>query len=389
MTTSRSIVLKRGTFPAITAIYYHNGTGWQEVVVGPPYGDLQLSAATQIISQATYTGNAPPVGTEQDLVVPGNFRTIQFAMSSAARTAGPYVNALCESPSFTFTIRYGTGSGSSGKTKIITPPVYISYVGVEGSMGVQVDNGHPDNDGDGIPDEEDPDDDNDGRPDNDDDFPFDSGEKDDTDGDGQGDNADPDDDNDGTPDGDDAYPFDPDRQDEDSDGDGTPDEDDAFPNNPGEDADSDGDGVGDNQDPNDNSPPGGGDQGDGDGNPGNGDGDGGPGPGLPPDDDGDDDGPVGSVGEIDDGSGMINQIKESLEGIKDAVKAEVGSWKVWEVQLLNPGVSSWTLTMNFGPKLGSYTHAFDADFLAIVRKAVLVALGFAFVAGSVRTLSWR
>jgi Bacterial TSP3 repeat/Vacuolar protein sorting-associated protein 62 len=55
----------------------------------------------------------------------------------------------------------------------------------------------PDNDHDGIPDDEDPDDDQDGVPDSEDAFPFDPSESVDTDGDGTGNNADSDDDGDG------------------------------------------------------------------------------------------------------------------------------------------------------------------------------------------------
>lgn len=54
-----------------------------------------------------------------------------------------------------------------------------------------------DYDDDGLPDSTDPDDDNDGVPDDEDDFPLDETETTDTDGDGTGDNADDDDDNDG------------------------------------------------------------------------------------------------------------------------------------------------------------------------------------------------
>jgi len=77
----------------------------------------------------------------------------------------------------------------------------------------------PDTDGDGIPNASDPDDDNDGISDDNDDFPLDPGEQHDTDGDGQGDNADPDDDNDGIPDEHDDLPYDP-NESTDTDGDG-------------------------------------------------------------------------------------------------------------------------------------------------------------------------
>lgn len=68
-----------------------------------------------------------------------------------------------------------------------------------------------DTDGDGTGNNADGDDDNDGVPDAMDAFPLNPLESRDTDGDGTGDNADPDDDNDGIPDSIDAFPFDPAR----------------------------------------------------------------------------------------------------------------------------------------------------------------------------------
>ncbi|WP_430460638.1 hypothetical protein ACQUQU_15660 [Thalassolituus sp. LLYu03] len=68
-----------------------------------------------------------------------------------------------------------------------------------------------DNDGDYLSDAIDPDDDNDGVPDEDDALPFDATESVDTDGDGIGNNADTDDDNDGVPDTSDRYPLDSER----------------------------------------------------------------------------------------------------------------------------------------------------------------------------------
>ncbi len=123
-----------------------------------------------------------------------------------------------------------------------------------------------DDDGDGIPDDEDeypldtdndgidnsadPDDDNDGVADAEDDLPLDPNESVDADGDGVGNNADDDDDNDGVADDEDDLPLDP-TESVDSDGDGTGDNADAFPNDPDEQADADGDGTGDNADPDD------------------------------------------------------------------------------------------------------------------------------------------
>lgn len=125
------------------------------------------------------------------------------------------------------------------------------------------DNADTDDDGDGIPDQEDErpldtdndgadnaddaDDDNDGVADVDDDLPFDPDETSDTDRDGIGNNADTDDDGDGVDDLDDAFPLDP-SESVDADGDGTGDNADAFPNDPNESADFDADGIGNNAD---------------------------------------------------------------------------------------------------------------------------------------------
>ena len=98
-----------------------------------------------------------------------------------------------------------------------------------GCISIDLTDGPPDEDGDGVPDvddefpdnekesndadddgtgdNEDPDDDNDGVFDTNDSFPFDANETGDNDLDGIGDNADPDDDNDGFPDDEDHDPF--------------------------------------------------------------------------------------------------------------------------------------------------------------------------------------
>jgi len=107
-----------------------------------------------------------------------------------------------------------------------------------------------DTDGDGLGDKNDPDDDNDGVPDNEDTFPRDNSETEDTDGDGIGNNADNDDDNDGVLDIKDAFPTDP-NEFTDTDSDGVGDNTDPFPTDPNEAYDSDNDGVGDNTDIND------------------------------------------------------------------------------------------------------------------------------------------
>ncbi|MCK4455010.1 MAG: thrombospondin type 3 repeat-containing protein [Thermoplasmata archaeon] len=120
-----------------------------------------------------------------------------------------------------------------------------------------------DHDDDGIIDILDPDDDNDGIPDEQDDFPWDPTEWRDTDGDGIGDNADGDDDGDGVPDIEDEFPLNPgewkdsdgdgigDNLDPDDDNDGVADYRDDFPWDPAEWRDTDGDGVGDNADDDD------------------------------------------------------------------------------------------------------------------------------------------
>jgi len=120
-----------------------------------------------------------------------------------------------------------------------------------------------DTDGDGTPDVTDPDDDNDGVNDDEDAFPLDPTEWVDTDGDGIGNNADTDDDNDGVLDVNDAFPLDPtesmdtdgdgvgDNADTDDDNDGVPDVDDAFPLDASESVDTDRDDVGNNADTDD------------------------------------------------------------------------------------------------------------------------------------------
>lgn len=267
LTAQRTVVLRCNTFPAAKTIHYYNGFSWQDILVGPGRGDLTLTYTSQRPLRASYayTGNVGPAGVERKFTVPGASRILQFAMTVPAKVSGPYVNCHCMMDETEFTIRYGTGSGSSGLTWDVTPPVYLTFISHEGDAGLMTDNGGPpDNDQDGIPDSLDPDDDNDGRPDTSDDFPNDPDEKDDYDNDGTGDNEDLDDDNDGTPD-----------------------LSDKFPNNSEEDKDTDGDGIGDNQDPQPNTPPGGGrdsagdgpsdNEGDGNGNPGPGTGGGGPG----------------------------------------------------------------------------------------------------------------
>ena len=120
-----------------------------------------------------------------------------------------------------------------------------------------------DDDGDGVPDDEDaypldtnndgtdnrddPDDDGDGVVDAEDIFPLDAAESADTDGDGVGDNADEDDDGDGVPDAEDAFPLDP-AESADTDADGVGDNADAFPADASEFLDTDGDGIGNSAD---------------------------------------------------------------------------------------------------------------------------------------------
>ena len=142
-----------------------------------------------------------------------------------------------------------------------------------------------DTDYDGIPNETDEDDDGDGVPDNEDAFPLNPNEQYDTDGDSIGDNSDKDDDGDGVPDEYDDLPLDPnettdtdkdgigniaDKDDDndglsdteeenlktdplntDTDGDGTNDKDDKFPLNEEEWLDTDSDKIGNNKDTDD------------------------------------------------------------------------------------------------------------------------------------------
>ncbi|MFH1829407.1 MAG: thrombospondin type 3 repeat-containing protein [Pseudomonadota bacterium] len=125
-----------------------------------------------------------------------------------------------------------------------------------------------DHDGDLIPDYLDPDDDNDGVPDEQDAFPKDPVESVDTDKDGIGDVQDTDDDDDGYSDAveisegtnhldpnskpsDHDGDFIPDSTDPDDDNDGVPDVSDAFPFNPSESMDTDGDKIGNNADTDD------------------------------------------------------------------------------------------------------------------------------------------
>lgn len=142
-----------------------------------------------------------------------------------------------------------------------------------------------DTDHDGIPNETDEDDDGDGVPDNEDAFPLNPNEQYDTDGDSIGDNSDKDDDGDGVPDEYDDLPLDPnettdtdkdgigniaDKDDDndglsdteeenlktdplnpDTDGDGTNDKDDKFPLNEEEWLDTDSDKIGNNKDTDD------------------------------------------------------------------------------------------------------------------------------------------
>ena len=118
-----------------------------------------------------------------------------------------------------------------------------------------------DTDYDGIPNDEDPDDDNDGVIDEEDKYPLDKNEWADTDGDGVGDNADEDADNDGVPDEEDDLQLDPtettdtdgdgigDIADEDDDGDGVSDITEMNQGTSGVNPDSDNDGTNDGDDP--------------------------------------------------------------------------------------------------------------------------------------------
>lgn len=111
-------------------------------------------------------------------------------------------------------------------------------------------NEQKDTDGDGMGNNEDTDDDNDGFLDADDALPEDATENNDRDGDGIGDNADPDDDNDGLYDGEEIAKG-TDAANPDTDKDQTVDGKDDFPLNPDEQKDTDKDGIGNNKDTDD------------------------------------------------------------------------------------------------------------------------------------------
>ncbi len=114
--------------------------------------------------------------------------------------------------------------------------------------------GPPDIDRDGLPNDADPDDDNDGRPDAQDAFPLEREEQDDADADRIGDTLDADIGGDGKADDRNGNGV-VDNEEKDLDGDGVATADatpwDAFPRDPKEWRDTDGDGVGDNADPDD------------------------------------------------------------------------------------------------------------------------------------------
>lgn len=401
--TRCEVYLKRGEFPTARTIYWFNGASWIAINVGPGQSDGRMSgfnpveayAGYAVHSSASYTG-LTVTGQSITVQVPSNMRTIQFAMTAEARTQGPYINVDCWLGAYSGVVTRVAAGGGSSNFAYAAPRIDIHYNQVEGQDTLTTTGGNPpDSDGDGIPDETDPDDDNDGISDGNDDFPKDPTENNDNDGDGIGDNADPDDDNDGKPDGEDAFPWDPGQWKPDTDGDGTPDDEDAFPNNPGEDKDSDGDGIGDNADPDDNTPPGGG-GGDDDDPPGGGGGDdddppGGGGGGGDDEEEGE---PVtGSFSEVPSlqemAEGLASEVTDAFGEVAGAVTDEVGSWKVWDINMLNPGIAEWSMTINFGGALGTYTYSPFPDYLALLRKAILVCLGFCFLAGTIRMLSWR
>jgi hypothetical protein len=372
--TKRQIVLKRNTFPVSKTIYWYTGSAWASVNVGPGQADAVLSGFASgepqsgyaIGSQDAYDG-LTVVGQYYNGTVGLAYRDVQFAMSAAARTAGPYVTARCELPEAGYIVTRVSSGGTSSYSYTFTPPVYLSFASIEGAEGIFVDNGPlPDLDGDGFPDETDPDDDNDGRPDEADDFPRDPNEKDDFDGDGIGDNGDPDDDNDGVPDTTDGAPYDPDDTQPDRDGDGTPDALDKFPDNPRENNDQDGDGIGDNQDPDDNSPPdqgggsddGDGGEGDGTGNPGTGDGGGNPGPKPQPGDGGTD---TGTTGTGDTSGAVIPNSRHDVAGragqIAPMFGEKLGSFRPLGITSI-PRTNTWSFSFGTN-RFGSYSVNLD------------------------------
>jgi len=170
---------------------------------------------------------------------------------------------------WTFTdITPQTLRGENPTYNFTTPGTYIVTLSVEDVAGNTATDTVTitvllDTDGDETPDVTDPDDDNDGVNDDEDAFPLDPTETVDTDGDGVGNNADTDDDNDGVLDVNDAFPLDPtesvdtdgddvgDNADTDDDNDGVVDINDPFPLDPTESIDTDNDGVGNNADTDD------------------------------------------------------------------------------------------------------------------------------------------
>jgi parallel beta-helix repeat protein len=166
---------------------------------------------------------------------------------------------------------FGDGTTGTGKTEThayAEPGIYPATLTVTDAAGNSNTDSisitvQKDTDRDGIPDVTDPDDDNDGVNDNEDAFPLDPNETADTDRDGIGNNADTDDDNDGVPDAQDAFPIDSQESldtdedgignnaDTDDDNDGVVDDDDAFPLDLQESLDTDGDGIGNNADTDD------------------------------------------------------------------------------------------------------------------------------------------
>ncbi len=397
-TVVRRATLKRGEAPYNQTIYYHNGTAWISVAVGPGQADLNInmnSPSGYALSTSKTWSNTGPSGSYIECETPEGTRNIEFAMSAAARDSGPIVLAPVKIGPVKATITKGGGSQGTTYTHIEPVNAIIHLTGIEGASGVWVDNGFgPDFDGDNIPDATDPDDDNDGRPDASDDFPQNANEKDDSDNDGTGDNADTDDDNDGRPDTEDDFPNDPDQNFNDRDGDGVGDSMDAFPDNGREAVDPDGDGVGNNSDndddndgigddsdPDDHTPPSSPDpppnQGDGQGNAGSGDGSGGPGP-TPGS--GDTPAESGDAGGFTLGGtlkpGSEHDVAGATSGLGQTIGSKIGNFRPMSVGIL-PKTASQSLGFTH-PKFGTfnYTLHFDAAPWTVLRTLLLILVAF-------------
>ncbi len=237
-------------FPTNGGIQYNEPVLWDQL---PTDGinSLNIVAGQQSIAPATLTNfdgqtvtlpvdNTPPViSITGDLTIASN----SPVAASDTRITDIVDSVTCnddfdDNPSLTIPL---PDSFPIGETEVVATCVDDDGNEATSTFVFSVES-FDDNDGDGIPDDQDTDDDNDGAPDSEDAFPNDPDETLDTDGDGIGNNADTDDDGDGVADSNDAFPLDPseaidtdgdgigDNADTDDDGDGIPDsEEDEVP----------------------------------------------------------------------------------------------------------------------------------------------------------------